>query len=521
MCRIIGSINDSSGWVKTAIEHQKKGGPDAQRSITWDNVTFGHCRLAIIDINSQESRQPVDYHKRYLLTYNGEIYNYKDIITYALSDTRALYDAITAFGLEQTLRQINGMWAFGLYDKQEQKIHLVVDRFGQKPCYYYHRGNQFYFASNPAALYNLEPSWTIDKDALESYWLLGSCMGENSIFCGVKKLCASEHLTYDIRENKVTVERYWEPQFQDNTNGIEDLVFDAIDKTKVSDVPIHIFLSGGIDSTLVASRYLEGLAIHLDSPERQYAQQVADRFGIELKIVYPESIETEEYLTDYSLFSGEPTMAGLIPYATAKEVSKFGKVAISANGADELFFGYDRISDDPTFAQRNHLFRGALFGYDNPTLPIGRLFLDERFKTGRFNELFFYVQYDLNKTLDFASMAHGLEVRSPFLDHRLVEMALSINEKQHRVNGNKTILKNMLKKIGFTDTFVNRQKLGFSLHRKPERIDRLVIQAWNWVHENGYLNVNDLPLSARDRHYLEMSALGFFYWFKAFEHKIK
>jgi asparagine synthase (glutamine-hydrolysing) len=516
-CRISGSVNGSPTWVKTANEQQMRGGPDAQRAITWSNVTFGHCRLSILDVNTQNSRQPVDYHKRYLFTYNGEIYNYKDFTPHAKSDTLAAYELINSFGLERALTQFNGMFSFGLYDRQEEQLHLVVDRFGQKPCYYYHKGNQFYFASNPAALYNLEPSWTINKEALQSYWLLGSCMGEDSIFTGIKKLCASEHLTYDIRENKVTIQRFWEPQFQDNTNGIEELVLDAINKTKVSDVPIHIFLSGGIDSTLVASQHLEGLAIHLDSPERQYAQHVADRFGIDLKIVYPESIETETYLTDYSLFSGEPTMAGLIPYTTAKEVSKFGKVAISANGADELFFGYDRTKEQTTYPQIDHIFRGT---YLRPKLDDSWLATRSP-GHGRILELAYYVQFDLNKTLDFASMCHSLEVRSPFLDHRLVEMALSIHEREHRKPDNKTILKRMLGKMGFDSKFLNRQKLGFSLHRQPERLDILIKQAWNWVHENGFLNVNSLPLSGRDRKYLEMSALGFFYWFKVWEHKIK
>ena len=408
------------------------------------------------------------------------------------------------------------MYAFGVYDNKENKIHLVADRFAQKPLYYYHRGARFYFASTPAALYELEPYWQINRDALQSYWLLGSVMGEDSIFCGIKKLNASEHLTYDIATNSVKIERYWEPQFQTNTKDIEDLVLDAIRLTKVSDVPIHIFLSGGIDSTLVASQHLEGLAIHLDSPERQYAQQAADRFGIDLKIVYPESIQTASYLTDYSKQCGEPTMAGLIPYTTAKEVSKFGKVAISANGADELFFGYDRTSENVNRKQSEHIFRMPLFG--KGTISSRKI---DRLSSGRLLELDSYVQFDLNKTLDFASMCHSLEVRNPFLDHRLVEMALSIPEKEHRANGNKTILKRMLKKMGFADEFLNRPKLGFSLHRKPERLDVLIKGAFDWVQQNEFLNIKGLSLSERDRKYLEMSALGFFYWFKAFEHKIK
>jgi asparagine synthetase B (glutamine-hydrolysing) len=259
----------------------------------------------------------------------------------------------------------------------------------------------------------------------------------------------------------------------------------------------------------------------LDSPERQYAEYVANKFSIDLKIVYPESIETEKYLMDYSQQCGEPSMSALIPYVTAKETAKFGNEAISANGADELFFGYDSTHDLVCAKQRDHIFRGSAFSNfsmypysDN--WPGGQIMTN-----GRFCELSTYVQFDLNKTLDFASMCHGLEVRSPFLDHRLVEKALSIPESVHRKNGNKSILKSLLARMGFDSKFINRPKEGFCLHRQPERMDELITKAWNWVHENGFLKVNHLTLSPRDRKYLEMSTLGFYYWFKCWETKIK
>jgi hypothetical protein len=170
-----------------------------------------------------------------------------------------------------------------------------------------------------------------------------------------------------------------------------------------------------------------------------------------------------------------------------------------------------------TEKQRSHTYRDIKF---NGIFPFHDTFNGKR-PNGRMWELGGYVQFDLNKTLDFASMCHGLEVRSPFLDHRLVEIALSIHEQEHRKEGNKTILKNILRKIGFDNAFLNRPKLGFSLHRQPDKLDLLISQAWQWVHDNGFLNVNGLYLSGRDRKYLEMSALGFYYWFKAWEHKIK
>ena len=235
-----------------------------------------------------------------------------------------------------------------------------------------------------------------------------------------------------------------------------------------------------------------------------------------MNVVTPDDTNPEDALMDYSLKCGEPTMAGIIPWIVARETAKYGKVAISANGADELFFGYDRTSEKSDFKQRAHIFRSPLLGYDNPWLPVP----PDYFSSGRMTELMTYVQFDLNKTLDFASMCHGLEVRSPFLDHRLVEMALSIPESVHRKRGNKTILKDMLRKMGFNDKFLDRPKLGFSLHKKPLGLEQLIQKAWKWVQDEGFLQVEEKRLTGRDEQYLKMSALGFYYWHLVWKGKI-
>ena len=500
MCRVSGSVNHPESVVQDMMLKQYRGGPDFRHSEKIDEVVFGHNLLSIVGYQEQPM-----VGNRYMMTFNGCWYDYKDYYPYLTSDTAALSAHFERKGLK-ALDDVNGMFSIGLYDKTYKKIHLIVDRFGQKPMYYTHQGDKFAFASNPAALYPLIKK-QINKEALQSYWLLGSVMGEESILYGINKVTASQIVTYDIAENKVSKEQYYEPKFQENTSGIEELVYDAIDKVKVADVPIHIFLSGGVDSTLVASRFRKGKAIHLDSPEYIYAQEVANRFEIDMIRVFPEDIDVHECLSDYSLNSGEPSMAALIPYITSKEVSKYGRVAITANGADELFFGYDRTHDELSRTQSSHIFRLS------SGIDIGIKGFPVSFAQGRYLELQTYVQYDLNKTLDSASMCHGLEVRSPFLDHRLVEMALSIPEEKHRKRGNKTILKNMLRNLGFKDQFVERSKLGFSIHKQPENMDSLLQKAWLWVRHNGFLDVDDKVLSGRDYQYLRMSALGFYNWY--------
>lgn len=506
MCRISGTVNYPNEVIISMLDKQKKGGPDLSKFYKINyNTNFGHNLLSIIG----HQEQPVSL-KRYTLVFNGCWYDYRDFYPDYDSDTLALVQHFEKKGLK-AIDDVNGMFGIGLFDSYEQKIHLFVDRFGQKPVYYYHEGNKFAFSSNPGALYELKDKWEIDTEALQSYWLLGSVMGSDGMFKGIKKLTASEHLTYDLRANKIEIERYYEPKFHENTNGIEDLVVDAIRKVKVSDVPVHIFLSGGIDSTLVASQFEGGQAIHLDSPEYSYAKQAAESFHVELKRVFPQDIKVEESLRDFSLI-GEPCMAALIPYITAKEVSKFGRVAITANGADELFFGYDRMSNK---TQNTHMMRSC---FGEPFIPIKNK--PNNIGYNQWAELENYVQYDLNKTLDFSSMCHALEVRSPFLDHRLVEMALSIPESIHRKNGNKTILKNMLRKFGFDSKFLDRPKIGFSLHKQPDNMDSLIEKAWYWVQAEGFLRIDTKSLNGRDLRYLQMSALSFYYWYLVWKHKI-
>lgn len=511
MCRISGTINYDYSETLKLVDHQKRGGPDSSGINISDNVIFGHNLLSIIG----HAQQPVIWGAN-MISFVGCWYNYQEFYPAYSSDTFAIAEHIRSIGFYGAIQDINGMFALSYYDHLQKKVYLAVDRFSQKSIYYYQEGDKFAFASSPGALLHLKDKWEIDREMMQSYWLLGSTMG--CIWKGIKKLGASEMLTYDVSRGTIQIKHYWEPKFQENTSGIEDLVLDAIDKVRISDVPVHIFLSGGIDSSLVASQFEGGKAIHLDSPELKYAKQVAERFHVELKTVDPEEIKVAEYLTDYSIECGEPTMAGLIPYTTAKETAKFGRVAITANGADELFFGYNRTFDD--YVDRSHMYRMSMFESAMPGFVIKADKTVRWYYSGRWEELFSYVGYDLNKTLDFASMCHGLEVRSPFLDHRLVEMALSINEKEHRSEGNKTILKNMLRKMGFKDQFLNRPKLGFSLHKQPENIEMLIKMAWKWVKSEGFLQCDDSKLSGRDKKYLEMSALGFYYWYACHSHKI-
>ena len=535
MCGIIGyctpnDIPSSHAWMLNGMKHQADRGPDGSTYQQYKNdhytAGFGHNRLSIIDL-SDNGKQPIKYGP-FTLTFNGEIYNYKYLRSYLsaaddlgktdeYNDAHTLIRYISKFGLNKALNDVSGMFAFALHDSRNDTITLVTDHFNQKPLYYYHTGFTIHFASTPAVLYGCQLNWKIDHNALRTYWMLGGVIGENQIMQGIKKLTAGQMVTYHCPSGRIQKHRWYTPAPRAGKKDIETLVYEAIDEMKVSDVPVCIFLSGGIDSSLVASRFAGGTAIHLASPETEYAKQVADHFHINLLECTPADYHIDEILKDYVTKSGEPTMAGPIPWITAKEARKYTKVAVIANGADELFFGYDRIHNDTqrrSVAQNNHMMRGSIFSH-------AELEQHRSPNSSRLTELDIFIQYDLNRTLDFASMCHGLEVRSPFLNHKLVEAALAIPELEHRKNGNKSILKAMLHKLGFSHGFTDRPKQGFSLHYKPKGMDQAIEKSMLWAISEGWMDDIKGTPSPRDKNYLANSVMGFYYWYVEHKHIIK
>ena len=535
MCGLAGyhvneQPNEIAAWLDTALELQHHRGPDGRGTYYTSNKQLGlaHNRLSIIDLSDKGS-QPMRVGD-WVMVFNGEIYNYRNLSSYLnayddLGDAQIRNDAYTflayinKYGIQKALDDASGMFAFAVYNQQTGIIYMGVDPFGQKPLYISPLPSGICFASTMAAIMATRSTWSIDKDALETYWMLGATMGRDQILSGIIKLNGGELLTYNTQSQQYQITNWYNPQPYIGKVPIEHLIYSAIDETKVSDVPVSIFLSGGIDSSIVASRFQAGTAVHLASPEQDYAEMTANRFKINLKVCHPEAHSAEEILTDYVTKSGQPTTAGMIPWITAKECRKHSKVAIIANGADELFFGYDRLKDDnakTSVNQNSHTFRGSCFKAEK--LNAYRRAFGSK-PSSRLTDLLTFVQYDLNVTLDIASMCHGLEVRSPFLNRTLVEAALTIPESIHRAKGNKTILKNILRNLGFSQAILDRPKQGFSLFSQPSGLDDLKHKALQFVQDAGYLSI-PTNASGRDRQYLTMSAVGFYIWHNVYHSKI-
>jgi len=550
--------------IKIVSESQTERGPDSSKIYWEEDFVFSHNRLAIIDLSSSGD-QPMSY-KDWVIVFNGEIYNYKELkellinenITFdGNSDTEVLLKLIVHKGIDESLRLINGIFAFCIFNKVSKDFYLVRDRMGEKPLFYYlDDENNLYFSSNPSSIVKSlrKKEWILDRECLWEFFSLGGFFTEKTLFKGISRLDSS--CVIKGNQEKFELERYWLPSFKkDITN---DDVISQIKKSiysrTVSDVPIVLFLSGGVDSSAVAATLKNIQAVHLFSAEVEHANKIANLFNIELNVIKPSDFDVKEIVTKYVDFSGEPTMGGFVPFITSKSVSETHKVALSANGADELFFGYvriptpninneifkkrqsvskfhvDRTAGTPK-EQKYHIFRHPdnfsvpILGVKktesdlntllNNTIPVISSEFPESSKY-RWFELMTYVKGDLNSTLDFSSMANSLEVRAPFLDHDLVEVALSVDENRHisKKYGRKHFLKTILENEGVPSTIWDREKLGFSLITSyKESIDELKSKAVDELTKLGFLNIHcDKFEKGRDREYLKTSAFGFYCW---------
>ena len=342
-------------------------------------IALGHRRLSIIDL-SPEGHQPMQSRSgRYVISYNGEIYNFREVraeldrdgaVWRGHSDTEVMLAAFDAWGVEGALRRFNGMFAFALWDRHEHVLNLARDRLGEKPLYYGWMGNTFLFGSELKAL-RAHPSWAgnIDRNALAAYLRHNYVPAPHSIYQGIAKLPPAHLLRVratDPREARP--EPYWslreaaeagvaQPQEVDDNTAVDELdalLRDSVAHRMVADVPVGVFLSGGIDSSTVvalmqaqSSRPVRSFSIGFDEEaynEARHAKAVAAHLGTD---------HTELYVTPREAMSVIPRLPQIYdePFADSSQiptllVSQLARqhvtVTLSGDGGDELFCGYVR-----------------------------------------------------------------------------------------------------------------------------------------------------------------------------------
>jgi len=340
-------------------------------------IAFGHRRLSIVDLSSAGAQPMESQCKRYMLVYNGEVYNAEDIrselppMEYrGHSDTEVILAGIAHWGVEQTVSKLIGMFALALWDKHEETLYLVRDRLGIKPLYWGCSNGTYLFGSELKAIW-VNPSFDddIDRNAIGSFLRHNYIPGPNSIFSDIKKLQPGHMIT--IKSNGSPIEKsYWsmEQVVQSGyekrktateaelVDELENLLRDAVKRRMVSDVPLGAFLSGGIDSSTVAAlmqaqsdKPIKTFSIGFSNQDYNEADHAANVAGhlktdhTELYVDYQEARDTVPLLSSmydepFADSSQIPTF--LVSKMTRKEVT----VALSGDGGDEVFAGYNRYT---------------------------------------------------------------------------------------------------------------------------------------------------------------------------------
>jgi asparagine synthase (glutamine-hydrolysing) len=387
MCGIAGywreakSQRDLAVKMAQAIETR---GPDDSGSWLDERagIALAHRRLSILDLSPAGHQPMVSPCGRYVLVYNGEIYNHEDIraeiesVGEAFhwrghSDTETLLAALRYWGVKPTLHRLNGMFAFALWDRKEQALYLARDRMGEKPLYYGQAGNSFLFGSELKAL-AVHPDWRgeIDRDALALYLRHNYIPSPWSIYRGIHKLPAAHYLVVKKRGcligepqcywdlNKVVLDARAVPsrEPQEWLDALDALLRDSIKRRMVADVPLGAFLSGGIDSSTVvalmqtqSSRPVRTFSIGFhekDHDEAPYARKVAAHLGTDHTELYVTAKEAMDVIPSLPRLYDEPfSDSSEIPtYLVSRMARGHVKVCLSGDGGDELFCGYNRYA---------------------------------------------------------------------------------------------------------------------------------------------------------------------------------
>ncbi len=389
MCGIAGFCNARFDWqdnINRMNEKMYHRGPDA--SGVWasedKSVVFGHRRLSIVDL-TPGGTQPMESHNgRYVIAFNGEIYNYKEIKDKLIkeqkvtafrgtSDTEVLLEAVSAYGLEEALKMSKGMFAIALYDKKERVLFLARDRVGEKPLHYgfLHNGKDkitFVFASDLNSIKALDGFQNpVNTGVLETYFRYGYIPAPDTIYEDIWKLEPGKILEIKFPFNKYNIKEYWsmkQAAVYGQTHlftGTEEEAADELERhlknsirgQMVADVPVGAFLSAGIDSSTIVSlmqslsdQKVRSFTIGMwekDFNEAEIAKQIAAHLGTEHTELYISEEDAQKVIPKLPSMFGEPFAdSSQIPtYLVSQMTKQHVTVSLSGDGGDELFCGYN------------------------------------------------------------------------------------------------------------------------------------------------------------------------------------
>lgn len=373
MCGIFGSIklngskSSDEPIVVNGVNHLKHRGPDENGVFAREAICFGHARLSIIDLSS--GRQPmISATKDGLITYNGEVYNYREIrrelerIGYTFrsnADTEVVLNAFLEWGTS-CLQKLRGMFAFACADFEKNIVILARDRVGKKPLYYVIQKSTLYFSSELESLYRTVGPFKLDATALDDYLYWQYIPAPKTIYREVKSMLPGSFVTINLKNGEIQSGKYWDLKFNEDRSlsmrewveKLDAAIRDAVRVRLVSDVPYGAFLSGGLDSSIVVGYMSDILKSpvrtfsigfeNADYSELQYAQAVADLCHTEhhTEVVKADSLSILPILAKHY---GQPfgDSSAIPTFYVARMASRFVKMVLSGDGGDENFAGYN------------------------------------------------------------------------------------------------------------------------------------------------------------------------------------
>jgi len=525
------------------------------------NIGLGHRRLSILDL-SYNGHQPMKFD--YLeIVYNGEVYNFKEIreelIKYGYkfesnSDTEVILKAYHKWGIE-AVKKFNGMFAFVIYDKRNEKIILIRDRLGVKPLYYYFYNNIFMFASELKSFHeNTLFFKEIDKYSLSLFFQYGYIPEPWSIFKNSYKLEAGYYIEFDIKYKILKKVKYWDIKYKkinlsenEILKRVEEYLIKSFNYRMIADVKVGVFLSGGIDSSIVSAILSQNYKLNTytigfeeaEFNEATYAKKVAQYLGTNHTEYFCSSKEAQEIIPTLSYVYDEPfgDNSSISTILVSKLASKDVKVVLSADGGDEIFAGYDKyefilknFNKFYYFKYLKYLFNvlpveffkskynyktrfyklkniSNSYNINNFNKILSQIFtlqeiyqilnissdyktnfdLNIDFKDTLNNILFFdlktYLVDDILVKVDRATMNAKIEGREPMLDYKLIEFMQNIPSKIKYKNQDK---KYLLKKILYKyipRELVDRKKMGFGVPIKKWLKNDLNFLVENYINE--------------------------------------
>ena len=537
MCGIYGSTKIySENIIEKKMDQIKFRGPDYTSYKFYDNqVIFGHNRLSIIDLNPR-SNQPFEYH-HLSIVFNGQIYNYKELknelikdnfIFKTESDTEVLIALYLKYGKECT-NKLNGMFAFVIYDKKNNIFFGARDRLGQKPFYYTLVNNSFEFSSQLSSII-LDNKFSVNKESVRQYLICNYIHEPKTIYNNIYKLEAGHSFIYDLSSKSFVKEKYWDLDYSINNQvfnydyykkELEKYIRDSVKMRMLSDVPLGVFLSGGIDSSLIAymaqdlsTDKIKTFSIKFNEQkfdESIYAKKIASLIDSDHTTINCNESEGIDLIESMPMYYDEPFAdSSAIPtMLLSKHTRKDVTVAISGDGGDEFFLGYNRydfmnkyqmIYNLPFslrktlafFLNRMPINKVSLFGnvlklknksdfykkfmgllndsWMSDKSNVNWINYDEIFNSDKNYieqisdfDIKTYLNGDINTKVDRGSMAFSLETRSPLMDYRIVELSRKIpTQLKYKKQNKKIILKDILYKYLPKENF-QRPKSGFKI----------------------------------------------------------